>query len=117
MNIIFGDALETVPERYTVLELDTLRIPPDNTTRTAYCIVENLPLADFSRIEALQKVHADLISNYRLREWNYCEKAIEGLQGCWNGELKTFYDSLLTRVLHYKESPPPEDWDGSVIKN
>jgi hypothetical protein len=115
MNIIFGDAIDHVPNSYTVLELDTFW-QPDGITSIAYCVVEKIPLADFDKIDAYKKVHSDLLTNYRAREWTYCEHAIEGLMGKWNGELDSFYSNLMLRVLDYQQNPPAEDWDGFLVK-
>ena len=116
MNIIFGESIDTVPNSYTVLELDTFNFVNEGRKSTAYCVIEKIPLADFDKLEAYKKVHADLLTNYRAREWTYCEHAIEGLMGKWNGELDTFYSDLLIRVLANKQNPPDVDWDGSRIK-
>jgi hypothetical protein len=116
MNIIFGDSIKDIPDSYTVLELDTFKAA-DGSTSVAHCVVEKIPLGDFSKLEAYKTVHADLIENYRRREWTYCEHAIEGLMGKWNGELDTFYSNLLIRVMSYKQNPPPSDWDGALINN
>jgi len=115
MNIIFGDAINHVPDSYTVLELDTFQLP-DGTSSVAHCVVEKIALADFDKLEAYKKVHADLLANYRAQEWTYCEHAIEGLMGKWNGELDSFYIDLLSRVLAYKQNSPGVDWNGSRIK-
>ena len=115
MNIIFGDAIAHVPNSYTVLELDTFR-RPNGTMSVAYCVVEKIALTDFDKLEAYRKVHADLLVNYRAREWTYCEHAIEGLMGKWNGELDSFYSNLLLRVIEYRQSPPADEWDGFLVK-
>ena len=77
---------------------------------------EKIPLTDFDKLAAYKKVHADLLENYRRREWTYCEHAIDYLMGKWNGELDTFYTDLLQRVIAFKQTPPAEDWDGLRIK-
>jgi hypothetical protein len=115
MNIIFGNAIGHVPDSYTVLELDTFRLP-DGTTSIAYCVVEKIPLTEFDKLDAYRKVHADLLTNYRAREWTYCEHAIEGLMGKWNGELDSFYSNLLLRVLNFKQNTPADSWDGFLVK-
>jgi hypothetical protein len=115
MNIIFGESINTIPDSYTVLELDTFRLE-DGSTSVAYCVVEKIPLAEFAKIEAYRKVHADLLTNYRAREWTYCEHAIEGLMGKWNGELDSFYSNLLLRVMDYQQNPPGQDWNGFLVK-
>jgi hypothetical protein len=116
MNIIFGDALASIPDNYTVLELDTLVLPPDNAKVTSYCVVEQIALQDFPVLEAYKKVHADLIQAYRDQNWDYCEDAITGLTGRWNGELDSFYSNLADRVKKFRAMPPPPGWDGVINK-
>jgi len=114
MNIIFGDALETLPNNYTVLELDTFVFPPDNNKRTSYCVVEKVPLTDFPMMEAYIKVHADMMQSYRDQNWEYCLHALKGLTGRWNGELDSFYSNLLQRVEQYQANPPGDYWTGYI---
>jgi len=44
-------------------------------------VVEKIPLQEFPLIDAHIKLHADVIENYRLQHWDYCEKAIGALLG------------------------------------
>jgi hypothetical protein len=114
MNIIFGEALDTIPDNYVVLELDTFVLPPDHKTVTSYCVVEKIALQDFPVLESYKKVHADLIQAYRDQNWEYCEHAIKGLLGRWNGEVDSFYDNLFVRVQELKTNPPSEEWTGYI---
>ena len=116
MNIIFNDSLNDIPNSFTVLELDTFNLVNEDRTATAYCIVEKIPLVEFDKIDAYKQVHSDLMSNYRSREWTYCEHAIEGLMGKWDGELDSFYSDLLLRVIVHKQNPPEDDWTAVRIK-
>jgi hypothetical protein len=116
MNIIFGDSINQIPDSFTVLELDTFHMVSEGRTATAYCVIEKIPVVDFDKLEAYKKVHSDLLENYRRREWTYCEHAIEGLMGKWNGELDSFYSDLLLRVQSHKQTPPAADWDGVRVK-
>lgn len=114
MNIIFGEALDTIPDNYVVLELDTFVLPPDHKTVTSYCVVEKIALQDFPVLESYKKVHADLIQAYRDQNWEYCDHAIKGLLGRWNGEVDSFYDNLFVRVQELKTNPPGEGWTGYI---
>jgi hypothetical protein len=116
MNIIFGDALDTLPDNYTVLELDTFVLPPDNAKVTSYCVVEKVPLMDFPLMEAYIKVHTDMMTAYREQNWEYCLHAISGLMGRWNGELDSFYSNLLERVQQHQATPPGDYWTGYIVK-
>jgi len=117
MNIIFGDAVNNVPDSFTVLELDTFYIPEVNQHIKTYALIEKIPLDEFATMEAYKKIHEDLIKFYKQQHWTYCEHAIEKLMGRWNHELDSFYENLLDRIKEYKNSPPADDWDGSLIKS
>jgi len=116
MNIIFGkEEAEKVGDKYIVLELDTVTIR-SSTPITVYCVVENMPFADLHKADPLKKLHLELMENYRKRNWNYCEQAIEHLMGAWGNEVDTFYDNLLARVIDYKDNEPADSWTGIVAK-
>jgi len=117
MNVIFGDGRKEIPDGYTVLELDTFRVPDAEQTITAYCVVEKVPLGDFATLENYRKIHEDLVRFYKQQHWDYCEHAIESLMGRWNHELDSFYTDMLRRVTEFKANPPGADWDGTVIKS
>jgi hypothetical protein len=116
MYIVFEDQIESLKQRYVVLELDTFLIPETNQRRTAYCVLESFPLDELTNLESHVKVHQDILQNYRIQNWTYCEHAIEGMRGKWAGVLDSFYDDLLSRVKQYQEQPPAADWDGVRIK-
>lgn len=115
MNIIFGDAVNNVPDNFTVLELDTFSVRGQKVK--SYYLVDKVGLQEFASMEAYKKIHQDLIKFYKEKQWNFCEQAIESLMGRWSGGLDSFYSNLLQRVVEYKENPPPDNWDGTLIKD
>ena len=117
MYIIFGnEQAQTLSENYTVLALDTFRFIPDNVEKTAYAVIENIPITDMPEVAGQKDMHAKLIENYQNRNWNYCEQAIEELTGAWNNELDSFYSELQSRINNYKENDPGEHWDYAIEK-
>lgn len=116
MNIIFGrDQAASLSERYTVLELDTIRI--DGNELTAFCVVESIPIMDMPKVESMKNLHENLLIEYRKRNWNYCQQALDYLTGFWGHDLDTFYDNLRQRVAEYSENEPNDNWDGVVVKS
>lgn len=117
MNLIFGkENLATVDEKYTVLELDTVRIMPLAHETTVYCLVDNVPIQNLSRLENMKELHNNLIKHYRNKQWDYCQQALGHLFGFWGPEMDTFYDSIKQRIDDYIEHDPGTDWDGIIEK-
>lgn len=117
MNIVFGDDnIKEIDSKYTVLELDTFAIDKTSTHITAYCLVENLPIAEMSQLDNLRDLHKNLIKNYRNKNWDYCEQAIEHLKNCWNGELVTFYQELDLRIKHLRTQQQVIDCNHWIIQ-
>ena len=118
MHIIFGeDQVEAMREKYVVLELDTIRIGPSGPEIAAYAVVENVAIPDLPMVAGWTKLHNNLITYYRKRDWNFCEQVIENLTGTFAGELDSFYAELQSRINNYKENDPGESWDWVIEKS
>jgi hypothetical protein len=116
MNIIFGtNEMTKLHEKYIVLELDTVTIKSSDPI-TAYCVIENVPLDEMARVDNLKKIHAELMENYRKRNWDFCIQALNHLTGFWGKQIDSFYEVLRTRILEYKVTEPDETWTGIIAK-
>jgi hypothetical protein len=117
MHIIFGSAAaQQASDKYTVLELDRLRLEPLGPIVDTYCIIETVPLEEIPLLDNYCRLHAKLMDNYRRRDWNFCEQALEHLHGRWGGVMNSFYDEISQRIAKYKQQDPGEDWDGVYEK-
>jgi hypothetical protein len=117
MNIIFADKNHHMYEKYTMLELDTFLFKSTGVEQTAWCVIENVPLSEFSLLESYTQAHSNLIKQYQDRNWEYCRSAIKSLYGRWNGELDTFYDELIKRIDGFETTPPPDSWRGVIERD
>ena len=116
MNIIFGDTVKQVAGSHTVLELDTFKLMPSEQLVTSYCVIDNLPLAEFPKLESNKHIHQQLIEQYQQQNWDFCRSALTALMGSWNGEVDTFYQHLAERIDEYAANPPGPSWDGIIVK-
>lgn len=117
MNIIFGESqASALRDKFTVLELDTIRILPNDITDKAYAVIENIPLEDLPKLSFQKDLHYNLMKNYRDRDWNFCTQAIENLIGCFGGELDSFYAELQVRINNYINNDPGDDWNPVIEK-
>jgi len=101
-------------KKYTVLELDTFRVMPDENLVTAWCVVDTIPLMEINVLDNHTRLHSELLRNYRIKNWSFCEQAIEKLLGKWNGELDSFYQDVHSRIEKFKVEEPAEEWDGII---
>ena len=118
MNIMFEDSItDEVKSKYMLLPLDTFYFAAAEKKSTAYCLIENTPIQEMFSIDQYLELHRNLIKNYYLRNWNYCEQAIEQLTGRWNGEVDSFYNEMDSRVKAYKEQDPGIEWTGIITRS
>ena len=118
MNIIIDpDQIDRYRENYTVLELDTIRIVPLNKLVTAYCVVDTIPIVELPLTQSKINLHANLLINYRKRDWNYCHQALDHLIGSWNKELDSFNEDIRSRINAYMKNDPGDHWDGVIEKH
>lgn len=119
MYILFGEEqAEQVTDKYLVFELDTIRYDNVADPIKTYCVIdsEHLTIDDTMQLEESKKLHKKLIENYRKRNWNYCNQAIEHLKGRFKGEMDSFYDDLEKRCEVFQQFEPPQEWDGVYDK-
>lgn len=118
MKVIYGkQTAEVLAKRTTVLELDTFFQAGLAEPITAYAVIEanNIPLQEIPIIDKTINLHNSMMIEYRKRNWNFCEQAIENLTGKWGGEIDSFYTIFSDRISELKESELPENWSGVVV--
>ena len=117
MNIILGtENIQEVGDKHIVLELDTLVYPNSDAPVTAYCLVEATGLDQLMGIDQWLDLHNKLMENYKKGDFRFCKSAIEHLIGKFNGELDTFYSTMLERVKVLEKESLPENWTGVIEK-
>lgn len=117
MNIMFEDSItDDIRSRYMLLPLDTFYFENTKKISTAYCLIENTPMQEMFSVDKYIDLHKNLIKNYYLKNWNYCEQVIEHLLGRWNGDIDTFYKSILDRISQHKVQGLSEGWTGFISR-
>jgi len=120
MNIMFASEsdIAELKTKYTILELDTLRFLDSDVTQTAWCLIstDSVTLQDLPVLDRYQELHNNMMRNYKLKNWKYCEDAIEHLLGKWKGDLDSFYNEIANRLKTLKEQKLSADWDGTYLR-
>ena len=107
-------------QRYTLLELDTIRPSNNHEPITAYCVIERIPLSELGQASAYVTWHEELIEDYKHKNWENCLQTIPMLMGHFNGEVDSFYTVLEQRIKNLVNQGHSEDWspvlDVSAVK-
>lgn len=118
MNIMFEDSItDEIKQKYTVLELDTFQFADIDRTSTAFCLIENIPIQEMFTMDQFLDLHKNLIKNYKLKNWKFCEDAIEHLIGKWDGKVDSFYETLLNRIKELKKQDLDPSWNGVITRD
>ena len=116
MHIVFDSVLPELGDKYMLLELDTFQDPITARRSTAWCLVENIPLAELPIAAELRGVHESMMQHYRDQHWDRCEITAQGLMGRWGGAVDSFYENLLQRIQQLRDQELGDGWDGSLPK-
>lgn len=97
MHIVMGhEVANQLKLNYTVLELETFDSGEQSVT--AFCVVNEIPVAELPSLERNKQTHAEFIKEYNQGNFNNCVVIAQGLQGKFNGELDSFYEIILDRI-------------------
>jgi hypothetical protein len=118
MNIIFGkqNCPPELDQRHIVLELDTVKFEPSGLTQTVYCVMDQVPIDAMSAVTSMRNLHEQLLINYRSRDWDSCEQALEQLSEFWGSDMVSFYQEFAARIATLRNSVLPADWNGCLSR-
>ncbi len=100
MHIVYGkEQADRLKEKYTVLELDTVKVEEVDKNLTLYAVVdtEKLGVIDLPQLAQWVKLHEDLIRNLKKKDKNFCLQAVEHLLGKFGGDIDSFYEHVKGR--------------------
>ncbi len=100
MHIVYGkEQADRLREKYTVLELDTVKVEEVDKNLTLFAVVdtEKLGVIDLPQLAQWVKLHEDLIRNLKKKDKNFCLQAVEHLLGKFGGDIDSFYEHVKGR--------------------
>tara|TARA_B100000242_G_scaffold293840_1_gene273320 strand:+ start:2967 stop:3278 length:312 start_codon:yes stop_codon:yes gene_type:complete len=100
MHIVYGkEQADRLKEKYTVLELDTVKVEEVDKNLTLFAVVdtEKLGVIDLPQLAQWVKLHEDLIRNLKKKDKNFCLQAVEHLLGKFGGDIDSFYEHVKGR--------------------
>lgn len=108
VGILVGEATRAACPDISFMRVDRVRVKGKALPVAIYeplGITAELP-AD--RLASAQAFEAAL-EDYQARRWDEAERRLLALR---ERQAHKLYDVYLERIAHFRENPPPEDWDG-----
>jgi adenylate cyclase len=96
---------------HAFMKVDDVRVKGKETPVAIYePLGEKAGLADSVRQEAAEFEAA--YARYQAQDWDAAESALRALN---DRAPRKLYDIYLERIAHFREAPPPSDWDGVFV--
>jgi adenylate cyclase len=103
-----------VKDKFAILELDFIMVKGKKEPEVIYAIAGRQDTAQSGRFQRLRNLTIEMLACYRSRDWDGAMEAIErGRRTDDAHVLELLYNLYETRILDYRNNPPPEDWNGA----
>ena len=100
-------------DKFAILEIDFITVKGKKEPEVVYTIMGREEIANSGRFQKLRDLNTKMLSCYRSRDWSAALAAIEeGRIVDEDRRLNTLFDLYVDRIRAFRESPPPDNWDG-----
>ncbi len=109
VDVIVSESTRHAVPEFEFRELDVVRVKGKDRPVAIYEPIGPIEELDRDTRKAIKRYHAAL-AKYRQRDWDTAEREIFSLSREYPDD--TVYAMYLDRIMHYRNHPPPADWDG-----
>lgn len=114
-NVIGDVTNEVAKETYPTLQLDNIAVKGKVEAVRIFTIVGRPELRDTPEFKDLAEKHAAFQAAYLEQEWDKAQAIAQENRGKMDGVMDAFYDIFDERINEFRESPPPQPWDGVYV--
>ncbi|MDF1750225.1 MAG: adenylate/guanylate cyclase domain-containing protein [Alphaproteobacteria bacterium] len=116
VGIVLGtETWHAVADDFATLELDRIAVKGKTEAVTIATCIGRKDLLQSPEFQKHAKEHEALLSAFRAQDWDLAESLLAALTGKLSGRMDGFYAIYQERIHEYRDSPPPENWDGVYI--
>jgi adenylate cyclase len=109
---VVGEATVREAKDVDAIELDLIRVKGRGEPTRVFTLAGAIAAAP-DALARLKPLHAAMLAAYRSRDFDGALGLIERCRRLGIEGLDTLFTLYRTRVLTYREIPPPDDWDGA----
>ncbi len=101
-------------DKFAILELDFIMVKGKTEPEVIYAVAGREDTAQSEHFQKLRNLTIEMLACYRSRDWDGAMFAIERGRGSDVGhQLEALYGLYEKRIRTYRESPPPDGWNGA----
>jgi adenylate cyclase len=100
-------------DKFAILEIDYITVKGKKEPEMVYTVMGRDDVAKSATFQKLRDLTSQMMARYRAQDWAGALSAIEQGHAAEGGDkLKGLFELYLERIQAFRESPPPDDWDG-----
>lgn len=115
VTVVVNESTAKQLSDFAFVELDLVNVKGKEKAVRIMTILGDKAKAESSEFQGLTGRHAALLAAYRERRWDDAERALASCRELGETALDGLYDLYAERLTVYRQTPPPEDWDGSYV--
>jgi adenylate cyclase len=111
--VIVGESTAARAPDFAFLELDLLKVKGKTEATRIYALLGDGEFKRSRGFADLSARHDEFLQKYRAKDWDAADMLRRECDRA-DGSLSKLYALYRERIRHYRQNPPPPDWDGSA---
>jgi adenylate cyclase len=111
--IIGARTNELVSDAFATLPIDLIRVKGKAEPEAIAALIGGREVLEDPAFQRLVPLHGQMLTCYRHRDWEAAAAAAQAARSLAGTlGIEKLYDLYLERIESFRQTPPPEDWDG-----
>ncbi len=111
--IIGANTAEKLDGRFATLQIDLITVKGKHEPERVYALLGEQEVVNSEAFKNISALTREMLACYRNRDWDGAEKALQSaLSAPDHFGLDEIYNTYRERIRNFRETPPPDSWDG-----
>lgn len=113
VGTVVGESTTARAPGFAFLELDLLKVKGKTEATRAFALVGDSDVKNSKKFIELNDLHQKFLARYRAQDWEAAETLSRKCEKLNTVHLERVYELYRERIAHFRQNPPPPDWDGA----
>ncbi len=115
VTVVVNESTKGTMTDFAFVELDLVNVKGKEQAVRVFTIVGVAEKAASSEFQKFTRHHEAMLAAYRERRWDDAQNELVTCRAYGEDVLTGLYEIYEERIIIYKQTPPPEDWDGAYV--